>query len=99
MVSLSDLVDGPKMFRETFGPKWGPRWWRVFFVIVVLAVASAAAEEIGGVGSRTVAAARGWFSPPSTVNPSSTPLQPPVNTQKCVITGGTNNGTQIQNCL
>ena len=98
MVSFSDLIDGPKMFRETFGPKWGPRWWKAFFTVVVLAVALIAAQEIGGVGSNAVFAVRSLFSPPSTVNPVPPPLQPPVNTQKCVITGSINNGTQTQNC-
>jgi hypothetical protein len=63
VVSFSDLISGPKMFRETLGPRWGPRWWRVFFVIVVLGIAAVAAQEIGSVGSRTIAATRELFSP------------------------------------
>lgn len=98
MVSFSDLIDGPKMFRETFGPKWGPRWWKLFFTVVVLAIALVAAQEIGGVGTNAVSAVRSWFSPTSTVKSGELPLQPPVNTPKCVITGGTNNGIQTQNC-
>lgn len=98
MVSFSDLIDGPKMFRETFGPKWGPRWWKAFFTVVVLAVALIAAQEIGGGGSNVVSVVRGWFSPTSTVKSGQQPLQPPVNPQKCVITGGENKGVQIQTC-
>lgn len=92
MVSLSDIVDGPKMFRETFGPKWGPRLWWIFFVIVVLGIASAAAEEIGGVGSRTVAAAREWFSPPPAI--SGVPAAP----GDCTISNSTIYGSAKQTC-
>ena len=38
MVSFSDLLNGAKMFEDTFGPRWGRRWWRIFFVIVVMAI-------------------------------------------------------------
>jgi hypothetical protein len=27
MISLSDLLNGPKMFEETFGLQWGRRFW------------------------------------------------------------------------
>lgn len=94
MVSLSDLTDGPKMFRETFGPKWGPRWWRVVFTIVVIAIACAAAEEIGGTGSKALASIRGLFF--HTAQPA--PSQSPAGAQKCVITGGENKGVQVQTC-
>jgi hypothetical protein len=48
MVSLSDLANGPKVFEENFGPKWGPRWWRMFFALSILAAATLFLEEIVG---------------------------------------------------
>jgi hypothetical protein len=50
MVSLSDIAEGPKLFETTFGPKWGPRWWRVFFVVVILAIATVCLTDIGKFG-------------------------------------------------
>jgi hypothetical protein len=97
MISLSDLLNGPKMFEETFGLQWGRRFWLAFFTVAVLAIAAVCLTEIGGFGRDLLSAVSGWFSPSSTA-PGPTALQPPGKAQKCVITGGTNNGTQIQNC-
>jgi hypothetical protein len=86
MTSFSDLVQGPKMFADAWGPKWGPRYWRVFFTIIVLALAAVALSEIGGFGKAVVVSAYGWLFPakdplPVKVPPSavtlSVPAQPP----------------------
>lgn len=50
MVSLTDLTTGPKIFKTNFGPKWGPRLWRVFFCFIIFAMFTAALSQIGGFG-------------------------------------------------
>jgi hypothetical protein len=94
MVSLSDLTNGPKMFKETFGPKWGPRWWKVVFTIAVLAIVTACLVEIGGGGKAAYTEIKAWLYPPTTSSRPSVPLQP----QGCAITGGENHGSIVQNC-
>jgi hypothetical protein len=96
MVSFSDLINGPKMFRETFGPKWGPRYWRAFFVIAVAALATVGLSQIGGFGKSLYSEVREWFSPASS-RPQlpSTVLPQPGN---CIISGGENRGKIEQNC-
>jgi hypothetical protein len=97
MVSFSDLIDGPKMFRETFGPKWGPRWWWLFFAIIILAAGAFGLSEIGAVGKSAYSEVWGWFSPKTAPPGIGSGRQAP-STGNCEISGGTNNGVQIQNC-
>jgi hypothetical protein len=77
MVTLTDLTNGPKMFQETFGSKWGPRLWRVVFTIVVIAIATAAMSEIFGSWRSAYLEIAGWFSP-SPSSPPKGPSQPPM---------------------
>jgi len=94
MVSLSDLTNGPKMFKETFGPKWGLRLWRTTFAIVAFAIVTVAISQAFGGWHSIYSEVRAWFSPPST---SAAP-SPPVPPQGCNITGGENHGSIVQNC-
>ena len=105
MTGLLDLPDpekGRQVFEGAYGPVKGPRRFRaVLRVLIPLAVIGAVLGVALGDWKlvRTVYSEFvGWFSPPSTVNPVPQPLQPPVNPQKCVITGGENKGVQIQTC-
>jgi hypothetical protein len=96
MVSITDLTDGPKMFRETFGSKWGPRLWRGFFTIVVLAISAVAVSQILGGWHSVYSEVAGWFSPPST----SAPTSPRVSSQPsgCIVSGGNKYGKIEQTC-
>jgi hypothetical protein len=96
MVSFSDLANGPKLFAENWGPKWGPWGWRIIFTLAVLAIAVGCVAEIGGAGKVVVTDLVALFS---TSKPSTAPpLRPPSDPQSCIISGGTNNGVQMQNC-
>lgn len=98
MSGLADLPDpekGQKMFENLYGQERGRRRFRAILrFLVPLAIVAAfffLIAQIAGSWSTIYSGARGLFSQ----LPSS---QQPPGTQKCVITGGTNNGTQIQNC-
>jgi hypothetical protein len=66
-------------------------------MVVVVTTIAFGISEIGGFGKAVISDVSGWFSPPkiTTQVPSS---QTPSGTGKCIISGGTNNGTQVQNC-
>jgi hypothetical protein len=93
MALFSDLLNGPEMLREAFGHRVGMTIWRVVLLAVAIGIVAVAATQVTGFTQLVFAVPHG----PVSVSPIP-PLQPPVKTQKCVITGGTNNGTQIQNC-
>jgi hypothetical protein len=84
MVSLSDLQNGPKVFETIFGARLGPRLWRVFAVIAVLAILFVALDEIGGIVTKAVSPVLAWLTPPpkspAAVSPpvSAPPLGPAV---------------------
>jgi hypothetical protein len=97
MASFSDLLaNGPKMFEEHLGPKWGPRLWRAFFIVGVLAITAAGLSEIGGFGKGLFSTISGLFSPSSTgpAPPGQMSSQP----SNCMISGGTNYGNLKQTC-
>jgi hypothetical protein len=77
MVSLNDLTNGPKMFQETFGSKWGPRFWRIVFTIVVIAIVTAAMSQIFGSWHAAYLEVAGWFSSSSSKIPPQPPVAPP----------------------
>jgi hypothetical protein len=81
MVSLTDLTNGPKMFQETFGSKWGPRLWRAVFTIVVVAIVTGAMSQIFGSWHAAYLEVAGWFSPSTSSPPgrSQTPVNGPSN--------------------
>jgi len=96
MPSFSDLIDGPKMFQNTFGQKWGPRLWWAFFSVVVLAIGVVALSQIGGVGKSAYSEIKGWFSPTSSQPPLAGTVPP--SSGSCIVSGGENRGKIIQNC-
>lgn len=79
MVSLTDLTNGPKMFQETFGSKWGPRLWRAVFTIVVVAIVTAAMSQIFGSWHAAYLEVAGWLSPSASSPPKMPPQLPPSN--------------------
>jgi hypothetical protein len=83
MVGLSDLMNGPKMFRSAFGPLWGKRMWRAFFVAVAIGIVAAALTQVGQFGHGVLF---GFGSDPSST------------IQNCAVTGGINYGAIQQNC-
>src|ERR1700684_3967432 len=101
MVDFPDPKKGRQVFEDLYGSERGPRRFRaVLMVVVPLAVIAGVLvllAQITGSGRAIYSDVRGWLSPPPTP-PVQVPLQPPVNSQKCVITGGDNQGVQIQNC-
>lgn len=98
MVSLSDLINGPKMFEDTFGSTWGPRWWRLFFSLAILAAAAFFLTEIGGLGKNVYSSVAELLKttpekqPQSQTTPQVTPLvipqvapaSPPAPTQQAI---------------
>jgi hypothetical protein len=97
MTGLSDLPDPKKsraMFEEAYGATRGRRWFRVALQIVIPLVAILGILLLVVWGGRLTKELRDWFSPATA---GDKPLQP-LGTQNCVITGGENRGTQIQNC-
>jgi hypothetical protein len=73
MVSLTDLANGPKVFEDTLGPKWGPRWWRSVFIIAVFAIVAACLMEIGTFGKAVVVNLREWILPIQESQPAKLP--------------------------
>lgn len=94
--SLSGLKQGPSMFKQAFGPIWGPRCWRAFFSVIVISIVISALGLATGAGKNALASLSAVFTG-STPLPTG-PSIPTAKTQNCAITGGTNYGSQTQNC-
>jgi hypothetical protein len=45
-----DLMKGPEMFEKTFGPKWGPRLWKISFSFALFALLAVGFGQIWGTG-------------------------------------------------
>jgi hypothetical protein len=85
MVSLSDLANGPKLFEETFGRRWGRRYWRVFFAVAVLAILVACLEQIGAFGEKAFVRSNAWYQAAGAwlypKKATLTPAAPPANAE------------------
>jgi len=77
MVSLSDLLNGPKLFEDNFGARWGPRLWRGFFILALGAIVIVCLTTIGGFGRAIYSEVAGWLPGITAPPPPPPPLPLP----------------------
>jgi hypothetical protein len=67
------------MFEDAFGRRWGPRWWRLFFALAVLAASAFFLGEIGGFGRAIYSTVVEVLRPTKELPPPQTPHPPPTS--------------------